>query len=121
MLIYRVEDASGVGPYQGIGARHALRDIHSVEKHPSPFREWGDKAYDFLGDDNMLFGFDSIPQLLNWFGDALGELEKAHYVVTVFTVANDAAIRGRTQCAFDVQRAERIAYVPCQLVERIFA
>jgi hypothetical protein len=121
-LIYRIENAEGKGPYQGItGMREPLLPMHYSDEHPSPeddsklvgnvrnyMRRQDDErlpeersVWTFIYGD-FLFGFDSQDQLRRWvYNDQwMKDLDEAGFHLTVLDVPDDEIIAGYTQAIF---------------------
>jgi hypothetical protein len=63
MLVYRVEDDKGCGPYRGDNHVDGMGEKHSDSDHPAP----GDDGLPFLPADTMHCGFASLDQFKAWF------------------------------------------------------
>ena len=80
MIIYRIEDKNGEGPYHGdIDSSLWRKEKHCYETgRPIPSKD-GVNGFDFyktFNADKHLFGFSSMKQLKEWFCDE--EIEKLY-------------------------------------------
>lgn len=121
MRIYRIEDENGDGPYNGgreitetLFWAHVRDDGNAAdvdETHPQP-------SLDIAGFTERLkgryrFAFDSMEQLLKWFGpNARRVLKRYPFTVAEYSVPEPAVIKGIYQVAYDPERAEPIARTP---------
>lgn len=94
MLVYRMENKHGIGPYQGDGIPSEIMRHHNVLKGrpvlPQFYTE-GHKKY--------IFGCQTIGDLLSWFNGAFGHLIEKEYVVSIYDTTEDI-LADQFQCAF---------------------
>ncbi|MCG5484014.1 MAG: hypothetical protein KK482_09870 [Sinorhizobium meliloti] len=123
MLIYRIENTSGAGAFRaGLAYEH---DAHrkagcrSAYYHPSPYsgEELGTELSDLFmkgKTDDYHFGCRSKSQLRSWFRSAPGRraMAKAGGVVVTYEAPREAVALGKTQVAFDINRAAKVSSVP---------
>ncbi len=94
-IIYRIENADKLGPYQSNG-RDRLTDRHyNSAECPSPHCD-GINFHTYV----HYSAFASIEQLTAWFGDVLDILKKEGYSIAVYEVLNEAVLFGCKQVAF---------------------
>jgi hypothetical protein len=126
MLVYRIEDQFGRGPYTGtnrvgsVAARISNNELefHTVkwsQYHPPPssdplMREW----YHNTCLSRYLFGFESIRSLIRWFPKKRWNHFATHereWGVYTYEVDDESVVRGTCQVAFiydDSRRLEKI-------------
>lgn len=104
MIVYRVENSEGLGPYRGHGW-HPTRHMDKVT-HPNPnwdegmVEEWHRRVGNHY-DSQYVFGFESMDQLNAWFNDQeMSDLMVFGYSIVAFEVADSDVIIGRKQLAF---------------------
>lgn len=120
MLIYRVEDENGDGPYRHPNMNDVLEemeDAHSWNErdaHPTPHDE-GINVYDLHHKKGWdpAFAFSSLESLETWFGDWLKPLTEIGFVVRVYDVYDRRVIETPTQVVYDRKFAVRQEPVPC--------
>lgn len=104
MIVYRVENASGVGPYHG-SMWHPSRHQNKLT-HPNPMwdegmcEEWARRVGGMYG-SQYVFGFKSMEQLHEWFNaEELEHVREYKYDIVAFEVAETDVIMGERQLAF---------------------
>lgn len=121
--IYRIENASGVGPYQGTmemdpcEPRRKMSNAHTGESHPSgpedfPWLYWN-------GDE--FFGFDSAEAAVVWFDVWLKVLEDDEFSMTEWLVPEFYIQRGDSgrQVVFPKGVSKLVtSYPPTEIYER---
>ena len=120
MLVYRVEDSNGMGPYNQTFANGYLtsvasrfREIHDdSEDHPALSKdvELKNKVLQSSGkfgiktgfwiESTALFGFTSLSSMYAWFGQHLDMLKEGKFAVSVFEVPDDDVISSEKQAMF---------------------
>ena len=70
MVIYRIQDSEGVGPYRSEYLNQWCYCGHNSSKHPTPQQEG------LRFSNEWYCGFESMKQLRSWFSN--GELRKLH-------------------------------------------
>jgi hypothetical protein len=82
MLVYRVEDTNGTGPYQSrLPVANKMSQEHGGSRtHKTPY---GDRILNGISPFEYC-GFDSLANLKKWFAGFLRELHGAGFVVTVW-------------------------------------
>jgi hypothetical protein len=113
MLIYRIENKDGEGPYWcrfDFPYKHPILTMgedHCADpvNHPSASKEMMKLGY---AEDEFtkhhVCGFGSIDQMVQWFDSWLNQLEEwGFYLVEITINANDIMI-GNTQVAFDSRK-----------------
>ena len=104
VLIHRLETMSGGVYDSGTNAAAAActNNSQSTERTPMAhddkgmMRKWGSIPFNQRGD--YLFGFPSLPQLLDWF--PMPHLLAKHVVCNIYSVPSDHVICGDKQCVF---------------------
>jgi hypothetical protein len=89
MIVYRVEDHLGEGPYGDFRDRfkqtlsEELRTSHALSsRHPGPYE---DKLTRFLTQSpHAVFGFDSIDKAMMWFDGYWDDLHEAGFELKTF-------------------------------------
>lgn len=118
MIVYRVEDASGQGPYNSPWAPENMPEVHTNNPtHPGPFNDIGwDWPYK-LGDVHTIFGFESLEMLDAWFRGWKTRL-RDHFEIHTYEVPEALVLKGRFQLAFDGDAAVRTGEVPMYARDR---
>lgn len=125
MLVYRVETATGKGPYNGWGFgdmteaqlnQHIDMSTAHADKrtHPTPQvdRVWRKNPKSEQFGDGYLFGFGSRADLVGWFGGWGEHLADCGYRVSVYRVPVRSVIAGRSQVAANKYAMERVRSLP---------
>ena len=104
MRVYRVENWSGRGPYNGKGCYKAGYDTACSDRHPMPYSDgipyW---------DDTDRFGFKTKKALQKWFNKKMRrDLAKHKYRISIFEVPKENVVLGRKQLVFKRRRAKRV-------------
>lgn len=104
MLVYRVENKHGEGPYVS-GAALLLNSHNCSDSHPVIYRD----GVDMYGRD-VRCGCVSLEALENWFGEYLPLLRNMGYSVVEYSVLNSKVRVGNSgvQCAFDRHYASKV-------------
>ena len=115
MLVYRVEDSNGTGPYRNwmsIGVYLKYKHAKLTERTPTPPEDGMsvfDDAYCSGSTNDYRFGFDSIEALKNWFDEEdRVKLSDDCFVCSVFEIDDDQVMMGGKQLAFNLIKAEKI-------------
>ena len=105
---WRVQNASGVGPYQGVGSRSWCDswEKHCDDDHPDPSSCWQNQwlnYYSYRPTNKLVkFGFVSEEQAHRWFSPA--ELKRlASLGFTLQKVEGELVFSHRTQVLIEVQ------------------
>lgn len=93
MIVYRVEDPSGVGPYRG----GSIVEPFSNER-PRPLT---DPAFNLLGKEDY-FCFTSREDLDNWFDEDRRISLRGKY--SILTIESNHVLIGNKQAVFDKSR-----------------
>ena len=120
MIVYRIEDANGRGPYSlGVCRKHDIGyDGNKRCRHAAPCDEGWDvfDAERVLGitcHSSALFGFASKRQLVAWFPrDARAKLAAEGCTIVRYRVAKQNAHVSPTQCVFNRAKARRVRKEP---------
>lgn len=109
MLVYRVENERGIGPYLSFDpALEEMRLEHAMSgDDPRPTPDW-DGIDDMDADESS--GFQTAQRAENWFGGYGAVLDEAGYELTVWE-AQDVR-EGRTQVVFRKDTAKQVASYP---------
>lgn len=117
-LVYRIEDAEGLGPFQKAEARDAIDAWNynfDVESYPDPRH---DEGFDFDAVSERIVGEEwaarigccSPEQLQHWFDEdqckALADLD---FLFVTYQVAPDFLVPGEFQAVFDRNHAEAVS------------
>lgn len=124
MLIYRVEDDFGGGPYNGTsspgpftsGWRKIVNghEVHDPIHQPNPV----DDLKITLIDRHYKFGFASVDQVIYWFGDeARHYLDGKGYRIARYEVPETAVIVGGHQVAYDWRKAQLVGREPIPITK----
>jgi hypothetical protein len=120
-LIYRIENAEGTGPYQGMSDDESPLPMQFSETHPSPeddsllvraFRDYarineldtdGTRTIWGMIYGDFLFGFGSQDQLRRWvYNDEwMVKLDNAGFHLSVYEIPDEKMIVGHTQAVFE--------------------
>lgn len=116
MLVYRIENDIGRGPYRkehngdGKDCNVNLEKISTWESknHPIP---WDDGIR--MNTDTDVCGFQSLNQLLSWFhiDNYVEKLEKDNFFISIYKVKKKFVKIGRKQVCFARNRAWLVGYV----------
>lgn len=117
MIVYRIEDDFGGGPYNGVeapkpntyGWRAIVNDapdgMNDRIHQPNPV----DDLKIVLMDKHFKFGFASVDQMTNWFGDKARDYLREHrYRLAHYEVPDHLVITGGHQLAFDRRGAKLV-------------
>lgn len=125
MLVYRVEDPKGMGPYSQEDADERstitavrFRVMHNnSENHPALMDDeilikkvinskerFGKVAYPYVT-STALFGFISLSSFNAWFGEHRDMLREGGFKISVFEVPADDVIYSEKQAMFISERA----------------
>lgn len=99
MIIYRVEDPHGRGPYIGYRVP-GIGDAHNDDQHPSPVQD-GTVASRWWLKDHHLFGFATEARLREWFEGWEVQLTEADFQIHTYRVGLDRVHLGMEQLVFD--------------------
>ena len=110
MLVYRVENGKGEGPYrhgypEKLGIHYDWRHKADALRYPHPYN---DGIHLPALTVNHSFGFKSVGDLHNWFADAFQALDRYGFRVCTYEVPESDVLMGIKQLAFDSSRAERV-------------
>jgi hypothetical protein len=117
MRVYRIENKNGRGPYNGRGdLPYTVLDgcpAHQPDPRDDGFgSRWNKPDY--------YFGFASLDQLFDWFGDILEHLDRYGFSLTVWEVDESFVELGGRQLAFNKSEATLIERrQPTELLELI--
>ncbi len=100
MLIYRLEDEAGYGPYQTGKSIPEMEDAHSndMDNHPAIYRD-----VDGFVANKHLCGFISLDQLKTWFDGWLSNLLNQGYKVIEIRINAQHVLVGDKQICYDDQ------------------
>lgn len=124
MIIYRVEDETGNGPY-ATGGPHQVPHMgweHTNDRnHPSPQEDMG---VDSVG--TRVFrpwvhfcGGHSLQQLATWFEGWVEKLKEHGHTVAVYEVSEEFVIHGKYQIAFERNAARLVHRMPIDVLKAI--
>lgn len=122
MIVYRVENDNGRGPYrpgwnqdnidlsidQSILATEIGNAHNDDNLRPAPWID-GIKNWDFDDLYEPRFGFMSIGELIQWFDGWLDFLELYGYSFRAFEIEDQYVIVGKRQVVFDYVHAKLLA------------
>lgn len=96
MLIFRVEDKCGNGPYRrGDNLASLLANKHNGDSsHPTPILDGIENR------QNYFCGFKDLDQLFNWFNPYTEILKKAGFAVSVYEIDKEYVLEGNYQVCF---------------------
>lgn len=117
MIVFRVEDSEGGGPYNGAKApywadreRAGINISSTTSNHPLPGDDisgWSDLSIDTRS--KYLFGFASLAELESWFNEkARAYYRDLGFKVAKYEVGPRSLKRGGHQVAFNKDRAKLI-------------
>lgn len=108
MIIYRVEDYEGGGPYNGANSLPYFSVLDS-EHQPSPVSDFPD----IPGiTHESVFGFAKLEQVAFWFQRSLNDLANAGFHVSKYEVTDGKARCSPNQCFFPRSHAKKIGQLP---------
>ncbi|PLP55560.1 hypothetical protein CYK37_30185 [Mesorhizobium loti] len=114
MLVYRIEDARGYGPWSGSGTAEAYWDAAEVgtnpNDHPSPYVEGGVLYDAYVRWADGRFGCSSVEQLRDWFPCPKGRevMRQRGYRAVAYQVEPEALCEGTMQVIFQQHRAQLV-------------
>lgn len=104
MLVYRMENKHGIGPYKAGGLPPKIMHHHNVFKgRPVLQHVYGNWQTKYI------FGCQTIGDLLSWFNGGFDHLIEKEYVVSTYDTTEDILV-DQFQCAFIP--ATRIEIIP---------
>jgi hypothetical protein len=119
MKVYRIEDASGNGPFRDIDKRMLSDDyctyvgiirnsLRDGESHPLPPAK--------MIADGHVIGCTSLEQLAFWVddGDAIDILKRYNFAIKVFKVKSVARTEGNPQVGFHRKHARLTKILPLE-------
>jgi hypothetical protein len=117
MRVYRIENDNGLGPYNGRGSLPYSVLGGSCHRQPAPI----DDGFDWCWrKPDYHFGFATLDQLFDWFGDILEHLDRYGFSLTVWEVDESHINHGRRQLAFSKPAATLIERrQPTELLELV--
>lgn len=121
MIVYRLEhEASHAGPYNGPEKLPSglLFDMHERDVHRDGGDHWSthplpdiDLGKGWKKTEGLIFGFETMEQLLRWFGPSTrGPLERHGFGVATYDVREDGLVKGSRQLAFDRRASVRVSF-----------
>jgi hypothetical protein len=107
MLVFRVEDGDGTGPYTD-GALKAVWRV--ISAHNSSYYHTGIYSDVDMFTYKHKCGCSSIEQLVKWFHGWAELLNENGYLLVVYSVAEEFVLHGRSgrQLAFDSRFAKKL-------------
>lgn len=99
MLVYRVQNEIGVGPYRTYRRHPVVQkmfDAHDSSSHPQP----KDDGIEDFG-EHHLSGFASVRDLRMWFEGFLSALIRHGYSIVIVEVPESAVLYGGEQVMYD--------------------
>jgi hypothetical protein len=117
-LVYRIEDADGLGPFQSEAARDAIDAWNynfDVDNYPDPRHDEGfdfDALFDRVDEEkwSARVGCCSPEQLQHWFDEEQCQaLAALGYSFVTYQVDPDYLVSGEFQAVFDRNHAETAA------------
>lgn len=105
MLVYRVENKKGIGPYRMAITAEFLHHHNDSNNHPTPSL--------YIYGPDLFFGFKSLSQTFNWFDyDDCQMLESNGFFLTTWRVHEDAVFYDDCQITFVRKQAKLIESKP---------
>jgi hypothetical protein len=110
MLIYRIEDADGHGPFADGGMG---RGEERARSHPAPGRDRAVRGWSSYWDGRGVFGCASLECVLQWFSaEALASLDKHGFMLNVYEVREQYVYtRLLHQVTFNAAQSHRLMSV----------
>jgi hypothetical protein len=100
MLVYRVENADGEGPYAGFKTTDLSRH-YNTDTHPGPYYDNIPSVHSY-----HRFGFSSAEKFVSWFNeDERASLAGDGYRMSIYDVDPAHVIHGRKQVVFEAAEA----------------
>ena len=117
MLVYRVENNKGLGPYRNIKTKkhslHKMCDEHSESSYHLPWMDdFTRTTYEELRTGIHISGFKSMDDLFKWFGPWMGILIYKRFRICVYKV-NEADVfysKSGRQIIFNKSKALNLVY-----------
>lgn len=129
MLVYRVEDYSGIGVY-----KLGVRTPYTTDLQPGPQRDsilkhkWD---YEEHGWSQWHFGFETMDHVHSWFDkecfddwaehNSKVSSQRDHIGVSTYDCLPEDVLTGDKQLVFVKPRAQRIHFAPAMVAEMQFA
>lgn len=115
MIVYRIENRNGDGPYNCPGHDYDLRSrmrcrVMPLGNHPGPCQD----GIDFVTGLHR-FGFVHFYQLTDWFGYDFKGIEDCGFFIAVYD-SHDVR-QGKTQCAFDQRNCPKEVFRPTEFMK----
>lgn len=115
MIIYRVENSEGWGPFSSEISDKLFGEIlrkwaEHTNSLPTPEEDLKEEDKKILYKNFTFFkhGCESLDQLKMWFGDFLPKLEELGFKISTYEVQEEFILRGQYQILFDYRKAEII-------------
>lgn len=121
MLVYRIENQEGWGPWLSDAIEH-YNDARvygpDPYEHPGPrdIREYNTKLYGFFNDktndvSDFIFGVQSKELLLTWFPCQKGRKEMETWGSEIKVYETEDVFEGLFQCVFNKHTAKLVGYL----------
>lgn len=127
MIVYRIEDSKGRGPYRRNDVKHVLPGWDACDfnyRHPCPMddhglREWWLDLGHGMQRESYVCGFRDIKQLVDWFHkqEWMDRLQEAGYSLTTYEVDAQTVQFGDSQLMFvqgDARLVEKLPLPRCE-------
>lgn len=102
MLVLRVENPSGVGPYNG--ERWNI-ELPYTEWHVTPMK---DKGIDRYPEPDEFCGFTGMSQLKQWFAGYFKGLHESDYRLSLYRCPKESVTIGEKQVIFNRSDAKKV-------------
>lgn len=105
MILYRVENEQGLGPYV-VGAMPRNETVFSFDDTPAPIED-GIDALD-LDEEIHFFAFARREDAYRWFARHWEALKRTGFRLVLYYCPEEHVLRGGKQVAFDMTKAQKI-------------
>lgn len=111
VLVYRLENKQGIGPYQSQHKYHRHLNRQSIDTgHPGWMDDniitqiWTTSKVIFRGEREYRAGFTTLDQLQGWFAGHLNQLLKAGFIIKLYCIEGKDVIYSKSgkQIAFKI-------------------
>jgi len=120
MLVYRVEDSDGRGPYNSYMAHvPGLLMAHNQEGPKTRPNTYADPKLRHIMQDHEFCGFTSLTDMGQWF-EGFGEaLEDNDFTITEYEIDPSLVLHGSGQVVFEKYQAKKVrVHAPTKYIDR---
>ena len=111
MLIYRVEDSAGRGPYIGQPEPVDCRSSKALSRHSNSLTHPAPYSDGISISQGEYCGFESMDKLRRWFWGDIEWLRKKKFHVSIYRIDEGHVKIGMKQVVFNRKRAELVSTI----------